>query len=236
MNTGELLTELRHNILRDVSGAISVDEQDLLWTDPSLLNYLNDGYFRFCRLTEYLQDATTASVVEVLIEEGVVDYPLHQSIIRVQSARLDNLTVPITSQDRATGAMEDTAAHSQYLLTPVPGLFAVQPDYQIGSLRTVGVPSAKEAGKVLRLRVTRYPLEPLSLSDPTLSPELPAHMHLDLLEWAAFRALRNHDADGESMGKASAHSTQFQRAVDEAKKEMSAREFSHMTFSPSWRW
>lgn len=235
MNLNELLHELRTNMLRDVSDAVSADEDDLLWTDPSLVRYLNDGYFRFCRLTEYIQDATTPAVVEIALQTGVVDYPMHPSVLRVMSAQLGNMTIPVSSYDTYAGTQEDTAALTRHIVSDKTGLYGVIPDYGIGSLRTIGVPGDDEDGKTLRLRVRRYPINKLDLNAPEAELELPEHMHLDIAEWAAFRAYRNHDADAEAGAKASAHSTRFQRAVDEAKAELKVREFSRINYAPSWR-
>lgn len=55
----EMLGELRGPLLRDVSGALSTDEEDLLWSDEVLVRYINDGYQRFCERSMILEDATS---------------------------------------------------------------------------------------------------------------------------------------------------------------------------------
>lgn len=236
MKFSALIYELRRNILRDVSDAISADEADLLWSDPSLAVYVNEGYFRFCHLTEYLHDVTTPAVCQITLQEGVRDYQLHKSVIRVQSVETENLVLPVQAVDNYLGDRPDIVTYQPQRKYDVPGLFAVIPDYDVGALKTIGTPTAEYDGKILTLRVTRYPLEKLTLDNPSAEPELPEQFQLDMLEWAAFRALRNHDTDAENMNKASAHKTRFEQAVQEIKDELRARKFARIDFSPSWRW
>ena len=236
MNVNELLRELRRNILRDVSDAIGADEADFLWTDDGLLAYINDAYFRFCHLTEYLQDATTTAVTRIPLVQGQTDYPLHPSVIRVMSVEYGNLVLQVNTADHLLGDRQDSPGYTRVRREDYPGVFAVVPDYEVGMLKVVGKPTAEDAGKDLRLRVSRYPIERLSFDNGEAEPELPERFHLDLLEWAAFRALRNHDADAENMGKASAHSTRFERAVEEVKNEFKARKFARIGYTDSWGW
>lgn len=237
MNLNQLLAELRRNILRDVSDAVSVDEADLLWSDDALVAYINEGYFRFAQMTEYLQDATTEAVTRIPLVDGQRDYALHPSIIRVLSVELRNTVIPVVSTDTYFGNNADITSYE--VMAPRndrSGIVAAVPDYEVGTLKLVGVPDAKNVGEPLRLRVSRYPLAKATLDAPNEELEFPERFHLDIIEWAAFRALRNHDADAENMAKASAHKTRFMQAVEEVQTEYRARKFSRMTFSPSWRW
>lgn len=236
MDLNGLLSELRRNILRDVSDAISADEADFLWTDASLVTYINDAYFRFCHLTQYIQDASTPEVTEITLVEGVTQYTLHPSILTVLSVELGDLVLPVISTDVYHGHRPDIASFEKVRKETYPGVHAVVPDYDIGKLVIVGRPTAEDAGGVLKLRVTRYPLKELSLAEGTETPEIPSRFHLDMLEWAAYRTLRNHDADGENMAKASAHSTRFERAVEEVKQEFKHRKFARIEYDTSWRW
>jgi len=236
MDLNGLLSELRRNILRDVSDAISADEADFLWTDASLVNYINDAYFRFCHLTQYLQDASTPEVTEIVLAEGVTEYTLNQAVITVMTAELGDLILPVISTDVYHGHRPDIASFEKVRKETYPGVHAVVPDYDIGKLVIVGRPTAEDTGKVIKLRVTRYPLKELTLDEGTAIPEIPSRFHLDMLEWAAFRTLRNHDNDGENMAKASAHSTRFERAVEEVKQELKMRKFARIEYDTSWRW
>lgn len=231
-----LIEELRSNILRDVSDAVSADELDHLWSDQSLTNYINDAYFRFCQRTQYIQDASTQAVCEITLVAGQVDYPLHEAIIQVLSVEYGNVILPLRSANEYMGRPADTVGRSPVRRCDPPYLSGAVPDYEIGTLRVLGTPLAEHDGQTLQLRVTRYPLTRLSLDDAETQLEIPERFHLDMLEWAAFRALRNHDPDGEAMAKASAHSTRFERAIQEVRAERRARTMTRIGFVGSQGW
>lgn len=236
MIVSEMLEELRESILRDVTDALSADEVDLLWSDRALLRYLNDGYFRFCERSRILEDATTPEVCEVLLVAGQQDYPLHKSILHVASAVYDGRALKRAGVATAHNEPDEVSHLTASMTANYAGVTAFVPDYNVGTFRVLGRPTDADAGNKVQLRVQRLPLEPINESNIELIPEVPEQYHLDLIEWAAFRALRNHDADAEFMAKASAHSTRFERAVEEAKETHRRRTFTGIPFSPSWRW
>lgn len=236
MNLGDLLDELRRNMLRDTSTATTASQDDYLWTDPSLVRYINEAYLKFCQLTEYIQDATTPETCRIVLQEGVRDYALNPAVLRIMSVEHGNLTVPIVTTDYLQGDRQDSLNTVQFRYMDRPGVVGAVPDYELGMLKLIGTPTAQDAGTELVLRVTRLPLVLFSLDDTEATPEIPERFHLDMLEWAAFRCLRNHDADGENMAKASAHKTRFNDAVEEAKEDARTRKFVRIGFGESWRW
>lgn len=236
MTLNQLVKELRRNILRDVSDATSVDEDDLLWTDESLAMYINEAYYRFCHLTEYLQDATTQEVCYLALEVGKRDYQLHPSVIRILSAEHGKALLPVTSTDALFGDQPEFAGYRTVYQGEYSGVYAVVPDYEIGTIVIAGTPTAEDIANPIRFRVSRYPIEKLTLDAAEAEPEIPERFQLDMIEWAAFRALRNHDGDAENMAKASAHSTRFERAVEEVKAEFKMRKFSRINYTESWGW
>lgn len=236
MTLQEMLGELRGPLLRDVSGALSTDEEDLLWTDEVLVRYINDGYQRFCERSMILEDATSPEATQIVLQEGVLSYPLHKSVISVASAVLDGKALRKASTNQSQGHLPEVIGFGPGIVSSYRGVSAYLPDYNVGTFHVVGTPTEADTGKIINLRVVRLPLVPLTLDDVAASPEIPMQYHLDILEWAAFRALRNHDNDAENMAKASAHSTRFERAVEEAKRTHENRTFVGFSFAPSWRW
>lgn len=236
MTLQEMLGELRGPLLRDVSGALSTDEEDLLWTDEVLTRYINDGDRRFCERSMILEDATSPEATQIVLQADVTSYPLHRSVISVASAVLDGKALRKVSTNVSQGHPPEVVGFSPSHAGGYHGVSAYVPDYNVGSFHVLGTPTEAEVGKVINLRVVRLPLVPLTLDDVNASPEIPEQYHLDILEWAAFRALRNHDNDAENMAKASAHSTRFERAVEEAKRTHENRTFVGFSFAPSWRW
>jgi len=224
----EMLGELRGPLLRDVSGALSTDEV--------LVRYINDGYQRFCERSMILEDATSPEATQIVLQEGVLSYPLHKSVISVASAVLDGKALRKASTNQSQGHLPEVIGFGPGIVSSYRGVSAYLPDYNVGTFHVVGTPTEADTGKIINLRVVRLPLVPLTLDDVAASPEIPMQYHLDILEWAAFRALRNHDNDAENMAKASAHSTRFERAVEEAKRTHENRTFVGFSFAPSWRW
>ena len=76
MNLGELLNELRVNILNDRSDRIS-GSSDYLWTDETLINYINVAQRRFARRSLCLRDSKTAEVCQITLVAGQAEYTLH---------------------------------------------------------------------------------------------------------------------------------------------------------------
>lgn len=216
MNVQELLDELRVNILRDTSTAVDAAEEDVLWSDATLLRYINDAENKFARRTRCLRDSTTLAVVEITLSAGVEYYQLHPSIIGVMTASLPDTPLRRTMEGTINGAPADVAGGTY---APTKGATGkpiwFSTDDAVRTLRVVPIPDEASEGVTLRLRVERLPLTPLSTDAPTKSPEIPVDYHLDLLEWAAFRALRNHDVDGENAQKANSHRAAFNTAVEE---------------------
>ena len=75
-------------------------------------------------------------------------------------------------------------------------------------------------------------------------PEIPEEFHLDLVEWGAWRALRNHDADIDGnpdniaivMARASAHKKRFEEAVAECKRKFKYLNTQHVEFGVNANW
>lgn len=237
MDLKELLEELRGNILRDISTAVPADPSSYLWSDTTLVRYINDAQSKFARRTRCLRDSTTAEVVEIALEEGVEFYALHKSVIGVMSAKLDGSPLRRAADGPLSGSPGDVAMGDR----TVQGGNGGRPvwystDESVSTLRLTPIPDASIDGAVVRLRVERLPLVALSVSDKTAAPELQEDYHLDLLEWAAFKALRNHDVDGENMQKANTHRAAFNTAVEEAARDIKTQALAPVQFGVKARY
>lgn len=242
MTLEELLDELRSNVLRDASGLIS-GPTDQLWTDDTFVRYLNDAQRRFARRTLCLRDGTTPACTVVTLQTGVTDYSLHETVLAVLSARNEDEEgdLPRASHFALHGSTQpDTEPYGTYPVAygPSPGLpRAWDTDEMVDSntqntqvvhLKVWPAPSIAENGKRVFIRVCRLPLVPLDVNVTTAEPEIPEDYHLDLLEWVAYRALRNWDVDGEDRKKAEGHKTRFEEAMAEAKQELKRKLFAPM--------
>ena len=231
MNLSELLDELRNNILRDTSSAVTDVEEDQLWSDAALVRYINDAQNKFARRTRCIRDSTTAKVVEIELEEGVEYYPMHASVIGVMTASTATTPLRRTMEGTLNGAPADIAAGTYAPMRGAQGAPTwFSTDDAVRTLRIIPIPDAASAGTIVRLRVERLPLNQLDVKVPTGVPEIPVDYHIDMLEWAAFRAYRNHDVDAENTQKANSHRAAFNTAVDEVKRDIKLQALSPIQF------
>lgn len=226
MNVEELLEELRENILRDVSDSVTNGAGDYLLSDKSLVRYINDAEVQFAKETLCLRDETTPEVCHVQLLAGVEAYSLDSRVISLFGARVRGCHLKRTTYAAMTSRRGDLSwgppvdTHGWSRQYGGPSVF--YSDREDGKVGVYPAPSAEyieKTGGLLVLRAARRPLEALVATDLKATPEVPTEYHLDMLEWAAWRALRNHDHDVENLAKASAHKRRFTEAVAELKRE-----------------
>ena len=247
MIVADLLEELRVGILRD-SSSLTSGSDDQLWSDARLVAYIHQGQVRFAKRTLSLRDNTTPAVTQVTLVAGQSEYPTHMAVLSTLSARYDTDTV---NMPRASAERLDRSGSTESLYFDVNTASTLAPgrpitwatDQAARTFRVYPTPSAAEAGKIIRLRVARLPINTLSTLDLYASPEIPEEYHYDILEYAAYKALSNHDADAGSnavdatqLTPAEKHKANFETAIKEAlqesKREMFAPAFWDFTAMP----
>lgn len=247
MTLRELLDELRRNILRDVSTAANGRvKDDSIWSDEALLLYIRDAEAKFVSQTMCLRDSNTPEVTQITLQSGVAEYPLDKRVLSVHEAILDGRTVlGRTSWNTRFGfsaPMTPNTSYSPPNESGQPRIFYTDRDsYSLGLYPT---PSAQQEGLVLRMQVARMPLIALSKTNMDASSEVPEQYHLDMLEWAAWRALRNHDPDidgaPEALGllraRTEQHRTRFEAAVVECKRQAKYLNVMQVEFGPRANW
>lgn len=231
MNLGDLLDELRSNILHDRSDRIS-GTPDYLWTDATLVRYIDEAQRRFARLSLCIRDGSTDEATLVTLATGVNQYDLHESVIAVISAKMADDRVDLT---RAGHSMLSVyQAPSTNFLDP--GSFATLPDGKplafstdeevvlddhgsagMMTLRVYPAPSAEYAGEQVRLRVIRKPIERLVATNLGAVLEIPEEHHLEVLDWAAYLALRIVDIDAGATNRAKEFAQSFEVHVKAAR-------------------
>lgn len=242
MTTQELLDELTGNILRDRSSLIS-GPADALWSDTALLRYINEAQMRLATIGLVIRDATTPTVTQVSLAAGQTQYMLHPSVLAVISARYagDTYDLVRTGHTLLSGYVPpDTLFFSPETTQLPPGKpMAWASDEQLDiksgvsgivSLRVYPEPTSDYTG-IVYLRTIRKPLKPLSLDDPDAVPEVPEQYHLGMLDWAAYRALRNIDSDVGSMSTADKFRATFDDMVMQAKKDTLRKLFAPTTWA-----
>lgn len=241
MTLEELLAELRENILHDRSDRIS-GQTDRLWSDETLVRYINEAQKRFARMGLVLRDASTPEVTQVTLATGVTTYTLHPSVLAVITAKhaADDGDMTRTGHAalgayyRPTGVTWDPA---QYAALPPGKPVAYSTDEEIRlndedsttslvTLRVYPAPSATYNGSVLNLRVVRLPIEDLTTRDMCAVPEIPAMHHIEMLDWAAYLALRIVDHDLGDPGRAHEFRSLFNEHVTQARKDAMRKMFT----------
>lgn len=234
MNLQELLDELRENILSDRSDR-TAGTSDYLWTDTTLVRYINESQRRFARRSFVLRDSTTAEVCNVTLEEGVTEYTLHPSVLSVLSARVSDEDVDLARVGHCilgdfvnANAQIFNAAQLGALSPGDP--IAYTTDETLGEddtssisavvLRVYPEPNADAAGTVIKLRVVRLPIDDLTTGAMSAIPEVPVDHHLEMLDWAAYLALRIVDQDAGSPKRSADFAASFEQHVQDAKRQV----------------
>lgn len=235
MTFDDLLDELRNNILRDIAAPY-------LWSNATLARYIEDAQRQFARKSLCIRDASTPTATQVSLSAGIDTYTLHPSVYAVLSANFNRSSVDLAraGHSQLNGAVAPDAlwfdVNDVTTFPPgAPRAFTTDEQTIGGSagqsaitLRMFPVPSDAESGLLVNLRVVRGPLSAFTEDSGSQLCEIPEEYQLDMLEWAAYRALRNHDADGGSAGSAADHKARFGDAVLEAAKDAKRRMFTPM--------
>lgn len=235
MNLKEQLDELRYRLLRDTSNIIAGYKKDFLYSDDQLLRYIREAEYKFARETHILQDSVSPLLTQVILKTGVSVYELNCAVFEVVSARYDTCITDLTRTghfelyNRSTG--EDTfdlyTVSNQTQDTGAPMAFSTD-EGSVGknfgasvNLKVYPTPSATEDGNKVYLRVCRLPMRSYGIDKMESSAcEFPLDYQLDVLSWAAFRALEGLDADKGAPIPAEKHRLNFEAAVADAKKKL----------------
>jgi hypothetical protein len=238
MNLGQQLSELRFNILRDRSDKIAGDT-DSLWSDETLLLYIEDAERRFARQSLILRDSSSSALTNVTLKQGVTNYPLDESILAVISARYDTDTYDLQRSGHSLlyqlNSPEflnwDDALTAQYPpgkpLAYYTDESLVWADQNRVSLSIFPVPSATEDGKVVRMRIIRLPTSCYDRDHLDEKSQLPKDYQLICLEWAAYLAQRTFDADAGAPTSANDHKNTFDAAIKDAIRERKRMMFAN---------
>ena len=240
MNLGDLLSELRVGILNDRSARIAGDS-DYLWSDETLVRYINEAHRRFARKSLTIRDASTDDVTKVTLVTGQTEYALHPSILAILSIKPEGANGDLTRAGHSVLDVyrrdDQTYYDPAYFGTLPPGpTLAYSTDEslslddndvnQLVTLRVYPAPSADQNGQVLRMRVIRNPITVFRVDRPEDVPEIPEDFHLAMLDWAAYLALRIVDDDAGNPRRAQEFQAQFEATVKEARNTVMRKMFA----------
>lgn len=231
MTLEDLLDCLRRDILNDRSDRVS-GSSDYLWTDTTLVRYINEAQRRFAVGTYMLRDARTPECTRVTLVEGQTSYDLHPAVLAVLSAKISTAQADLQRVGHAAlaayRAPDSTFIDtSSYQGLPPGRTVAYSTDEELTYddydsvstpvLRVYPEPDADAAGTIIQLRVVRKPLEPLTATNLQARPEIPEDHHLEMLDWAAYLALRIVDADAGTPARAAEFKASFEEHVKAAR-------------------
>jgi hypothetical protein len=189
----------------------------------------------------------------VTLEEGVTEYTLHESIIAVISAKLDGEVSDLarsghTIFNRSTRSTDNWDLSEAAVAAPGKPL-AFSTDEQIVesddstmsavSLRLFPAPNADYDGEILKLRVVRKPLDDFVATGLGAIPEVPVDHHLDMLDWAAYLALRIVDVDAGNPRRAAEFAQSFENHVQAARTMVMRKLFAPKPWGfgrGGWSW
>lgn len=251
MRLSDLLDELRNNILNDRGTSTGAD--DKLWSDTTLVRYINEAQRRFACRSLVIRDATTPEVINVTLVGGVDEYTLHPSVLAVISAKLDGeradltrighsiLNQPVTSPDNWDLSVSSTTAPGKPLAFATDEQVVEDDDGTLAAvtMKIFPVPSAEFNGEVIKLRVCRKPLDDLTTSNMSAVPEIPLDHHIEMLDWAAYLALRIVDQDAGNASRAVEFANSFETHVKYARTMVMRKLFAPMPWGfgkGGWAW
>lgn len=244
MKLADLLTELRENILHDRSDRVEGGD-DYLWTDVTLVRYINEAQRRFARRGLIIRDKSNDEATLVTLVAGQRDYTLNQSVLSVISARYEDDASDLSRIGRSAintfAPPDDRFWDVNSLAQATPGRPNVyMTDETIGLddndssgavvLTVYPTPSAAEAGRRIRLRVIRLPIEELSANRLNAYPEIPEDHHLEMLDWAAYLALRIVDHDAGNPARAAEFRASFEAHCKQARNDVMRKLFAPTTW------
>ena len=275
MNLNDLLDTLRRDILHDRSDQVAGDN-DQLWSDTTLIRYIDQAQRRFARRSLCIRDGTSA-VTRFQTVAYQQDYALDPSIISVFSARnmgngayvaglysvgAYNTATPAVFVPGVGAAIYPDAgdlgrtghaARNRYsppdtnywdinnfqTLNPGKPLVFDVDEFNTESggsaggvnVRLYPMPDLNNAGCTIQLRVARLPLVRLTAgAKSTLTPEIPEDYHLDMLDYAAYLALRIVDHEEGDPARAGEFLQSFEKHVEEARTEILRKTFAPQTW------
>jgi hypothetical protein len=244
MTLGDLLALLRESILNDRTDR-EAGSSDYLWTDKTLCTFINEAQRKFAVESFVLRDGTTDEATLIPLVAGQTIYDLHPSIISVMSAQTVGRNAALTRVGHSLFTAYRTPSESwvdpQSFDTLAPGeTLAFSTDEALNdldsgsfsqvSMRIWPAPSAAmvTANAAIRLRVVRKPLNRLVETATGAVPELPEDHHIEMLDWAAYLALRIVDDDAGAAKAAENFAAKFDVSVTKARKLAMRKMFAPM--------
>lgn len=162
--------------------------QPYLWDDEDATEFLNDAENEACRRARLLVDSTDPECCVYAIVPGDLVIELDPRVLFIRRAKADGRAQP---WGRMQLADMDKQRPGWDADTGEPRLYI--PDFQTDTIRPYPIP---EADDVLRVTVSRLPLNPITVNTlDSKAPEINPRHHRSLVFWMLYRAFSKQDAD-----------------------------------------
>lgn len=235
MNLQELLSHTT-TYLDDRTENLIDGDPDSLWSDATILRYLNEAQRILCRRAWVIIDIGNPTAGMITLAEGVSTYALHTSVIRLYDGTVESETPSIPRYTdaalRAPRSPSLEAFDINRSETYTPGApIAVASDAGSRLVRVIPAPAAAQTGTRVLLKVARMPIVYLTLDDTEASPEVPEEYHMGLCDYAAGRCLTQPNVDGQAKTDGRILLAGFDNLVIEARRERQRAEMAPARFA-----
>lgn len=223
MNLQDLLDHCR-TFLDDRSDSLVDGEPDELFSDGLIVRNLNQAMRILCRRAWVITDIAHPQAGIITLVTDKATYPLHASVLRVWDATPEDQSWPLGRADdralRMPRPFMDNGFDVNMASTTTTGRpVAIATDTATRTLRVLYTPSATENGLHLLLRVTRLPVEWLTLDDLEAEPETPRDYDLDIADYACGRCLLIPNLDAQSKADGRELVSNFNDTVRDARHD-----------------
>jgi len=196
------------------------------WQDRELLAFLAEGQDKFCEDTGYFTDVSTFTV-DTIIDQAVYDIP--ERIISIKDIWYGTKRLGRYQEYLKAWGIPSIDSFTFNPDGQTPYLW--QADEETGVLTLYPTPQEEVT---LNLRVWRYSLYSLDDEDidgngTPASPELPFRLQRACIEWAAFKAYSDHDAEKGDTTEAQDHMAAYRLYVTDGKKAIRRRQSEETT-------
>lgn len=178
-----------------------------LWSDKELVGYANEVQERIADECLVIRDATTITdgVCRIAVTKNVASYPLHPKTKQVLRVKYAGRSTPL-----------DLISYEEIIetATGIPTAYALDK-----ATLTLTLNKIPQADATMDLVIARLPLEELSASAQTASPEIPSSYHRKMINGIMALAYMKQDAETFNPTKAEYYDAKFAQDIEQIKRD-----------------
>ncbi len=227
MKLSEML-EYTRSYLDDASVALIEGDNDQMWSDSTLVNFMNQAENLLCRRAWAIIEYGVAPAGTIVLATGKILYALHPSVLKIfdvtpstQVAPLGRTTDDLLRDPNPIGGdafdVGEAAAREDTALTGATLAFAS--DAGTRQLRVYPEPTSTQNGIVCSMKIARLPITALTVDDVDAEPETDAQWHADICHYAVGKALVLPLVDADQKKEGRDLIAQFMETIRQARQE-----------------